>query len=766
VNGTSRRFSACALGLFCILVSAHALPPAGESPPGPRGRPSVALVLAGGGAKGYAHIPVLELIEEMGIPVDMVIGTSAGAIVGGLYCAGYSPRMIRELLFDLDWNAIFQDRPVFPFEHQLGERSLERNLLNVKLSRRFTLNMGSGFSGGQEAYKLFRSLTAKIPSYISFDSLPVPFRATGVELTTGKLEVFAEGDLAEAIRASMSIPAVFEPFSVDGKYYLDGSVLNNLPVDQAKAMGFDVVIAVELPDKLIREARAFDASPLVALNQSLAIYQYSVKESQYALADAVLFTDVEDYFILDFPKAREIYARSERQKDEFREILLGVRKKIFGDSDSFAPPGGDRYSSRPALVPRDLKMSGELPSDTKYIRRQFERLLQNRPAAGEDLAAFIDSVYRTGNYNFVVARLDNREAYPLLELRLFRSDPRSSYLVFGAGFQETIAADVLVKLKAAMAVQLRGLTGPGSVLSLGFTTPQVLSVQALYFQPLDQNWFFSFQGRLEQDQDLVTSGFTWRGQSGSSMLNAEIGAGVGYRFDRANTLRFDASYFAGSWFKGITDYFTFTQASGGDSTTKNIGLSLDWEYSGLDAPVFPSRGLFVNVCNRAYFPAAAEDQGIANIAGFQFTAALPVTDKAGFAFNAFAGGDLAGTLQKRPSQKILLGFNTADRLFFPQISGRQRHGAIKAAASLLAHIRPFRNPWVMGADWFFALASSAGFVCDDLRGLTPQSLYWNATFNTGLRFTRSFGAVLRMGAGKGDGPGHSHHGCYRRSGAS
>jgi NTE family protein len=161
----------------------------------PFGRPSVALVLAGGGAKGYAHIPVLELIEELDIPVDMVIGTSAGAIVGGLYCAGYSPQMLKEILFNLDWNAIFQDRPAFAFERQLGEHSFERNPVAVKFSRKFALSMGRGFSSGQEAYKLFRSLTAKIPSYIDFDSLPIPFRAAGVELTTGKLEFFHRGIL-------------------------------------------------------------------------------------------------------------------------------------------------------------------------------------------------------------------------------------------------------------------------------------------------------------------------------------------------------------------------------------------------------------------------------------------------------------------------------------------------------------------------------------------------------------------------------------------
>ncbi|MDR2476939.1 MAG: patatin-like phospholipase family protein [Treponema sp.] len=737
--------------LWKVLICAVFISFAPQARALPADRPSVALVLAGGGAKGYAHIPVLELIEELDIPVDMVIGTSAGAIIGGLYCAGYSPQMMKEIFLDLDWNAIFQDRPVFPFERQLGAHSFERNPIEIKFSRKFALSMGRGFSSGQEAYKLFRSLTAKIPSYISFDSLPVPFRATGVELTTGKLEIFSSGDLAEAIRASMSIPAVFEPFSIDGKYYLDGGVLDNLPVQQAKALGFDIVIAVELLDEMFHEPQSFNTSPLAVLNQTLSIYLHAEAETKYAEADAVLFPDVERYTILDFPRAREIYERAEGQKAEFRETLLELRKKIYGDTESVPPSvKGDRYSSLPHITPQSLKLSGALAIDEKYIRRLFDQTLSGKSVTRERLAAFIGDVYTTGHYIFAVARIDAREEAPLLELRLFRSDLRNAYVAFGADFQETVSSDLLIKLKILMDTQFRGLTGPGSVLALGFTAPHELSFQGLFFQPLGQKLFFSAGIALTEDHERISSGFVSRSQGGSGILSARADAVLGYTIDSANTVTFDASWFSGTYIEGLTAYLTFAHDAGSGLRAGAIGLSLGWEHNSLNAPMFASQGRLFNVGNTVIFP--LNGGAAADMAQADFALALPLAQKASIALNAFAGGDVTGNLKNPPGHTALLGYSSADRLFFPQIAGRQRFGAAKAAALIVAQFEPFKNTTIMGAEWFFALAAASGVIFDNFAALSPETLYWNASFNIGVRFTRSFGAVYRVGYARGEYP--------------
>jgi NTE family protein len=738
---------------FLPAQTAPARPEPAASPRKPAGRPSVALVLAGGGAKGYAHIPVLELIEELDIPVDMVIGTSAGAIIGGLYCAGYSPQMMKEVLFNLDWNAIFLDRPVFPLESRLGDQDLAKNPLHVKFSRSLSLNIGSGISTGQEAYKLFRSLTAKIPSYIDFDTLPVPFRATGVEITTGELKIFDRGDLAEAIRASMSLPAIFDPFYIDGDYYLDGGILSNLPVDQAKAMGYDIVIAVELPSEMALEMRTFDSSPLTVLNQTLTIYSHSRKESQYVLADTVLVPETEKYSIIDFPQAREIYAQSEKQKEEFRKALLEVRGKIYGGG---APPAGGstaqksgRYLDKKEITLHDLKISGGLAFDETYIRREFNRLLRDQPAAQERLAAFIDAVYQTGNYTFVVTRIDTRGEYPVLELRLVHADSRSSYLALGLGVQQTLASDVFIKAVFSLDAQMRGLTGPGSVLAVGVTTPGILSIRGLFLQPINQKLFFTGRIQAAQDQDVITSGFTWQGRKGNSIISAEFGAGLGFKIDNNNIVSLNASWFSGTHIDSAIDFFSFAYDIKNGVSTHTFGLSAGWEFNTLDYQVFPNRGLFLNLENTTLFP-AGEGKFASDIVSADFSAAIPVTEKITFAFNAFAGGDVTGTMKKHPSLAVLRGFNTADRLFFPQISGRQRYGAAKTAASMAMRVQPFSS--FLGVDWFLGLSGAAGSVYNDFSALSREDLYWNANINAGIRFTRSFGVILRIGAAKGARP--------------
>jgi NTE family protein len=549
----------------------------------------------------------------------------------------------------------------------------------------------------------------------------------------------------------MSIPAVFEPFSIDGKYYLDGGVLDNLPVQEARALGFDIVIAVELLDEMLHEPQAFNSSPLAALNQTLSIYLHSGAEAKYALADAVLFPDVERYAILDFPKAREIYGRAEGQKAAFRETLLELREKIYGGTEDVPPaPKGDRYSGLPYIAPESLKLSGALAIDEKYIRGLFDQTLGGKSATRERLAAFLDGVYKTGHYIFALARIDAREEAPLLELRLFHADLRNAYVAFGADFQETVSSGLLIKLKIFMDTQIRGLTGPGSVLALGFTAPHVLSFQGLFFQPLGQRFFFSAGIALTEDHERISSGFVSRPQGGSGILSARAAAALGCNIDSDNTVVFDASWFSGTYIDGLTAYLTFAHDTDSGLRADAIGLSLGWEHNSLNAPMFPSRGLLFNVGNTVIFP--LNGGAVADMAQADFALALPVAEKAGIALNAFAGGDITGNLKNQPGRTALLGYSSAGRLFFPQIAGRQRFGAAKAAASLAAQFEPFKNTTIMGAEWFFALAAASGVIFDGFAALSPETLYWNASFNIGVRFTRSFGAVYRIGYARGEYP--------------
>jgi NTE family protein len=740
----------------------------------------VALVLAGGGARGYAHIPALELIEELGIPVDMVIGTSAGAIIGGLYSAGYSPAMLRELLFDLDWTGIFQDRPVSPLERELGSRSLDANPLNIQLNQNFSLELGKGLSTGQEAYKLFKGLTARIPSYMDFDDLPIPFRAATVELLTGNLHIIESGDLAEAIRASMSIPGVFEPLLIDGKYYVDGGVMNNMPVSVAKDLGFDIIIAVDLFDPYVPGEDTFSRSPLEVIEQVLYLHFYSVTESQYEYADVVVVPRVESYSIMDFPRAREIYDQSQSDMAQFREPLEALRRRIYPEPDAtgilpdatgslpgetgFLPgeatglgpdpaaptvPPQAVYAALPDIIPEALNITGAFAQDGPYIRAAFSRLIAGKPLGRENLSRFLDLIYQTGNYLNALARTDMRSGVPVLELLLNPLEAKTTHLMMNAVVQDTIAADLSAKFALLFEAQFRGITGPGSVLSFGVSGINTISANVLFLQPLTQNVYLRTNLNLSQDQDLTGPGFSWNAQGGSTFLSAEGKFSVEVNFGRMGSLVSGASYFTADLIRGPTDYLTFAWENYGHADASVVTLFVDYCYDRRNYALFPTTGLYTELNNTLYFPVSPGEYIPYNILSARIAAALPLDDTLSVILDGFAGADVTGNLRRLPGHIPLTGFSN-DRLFFPQIAGRQHFGVFKASAAGMLQYQPWKNRQVLGGEWFFSAGGGLGMILPDLTeaAVTAERiLHWYVSLNAGLRLTPVFGLRVRAGVG-------------------
>ena len=213
------------------------------------GRPRIGLVLSGGGARGLAHVGVLKVLEQARIPIDAIAGTSMGAIIGGLYASGLRADELERELRALDWTGLFANR--LPRE-ALSQRRKEEDFeispaLEVGLNRTTgepMLPLGSVSSRGLEL--LLRRYTLPVRQAPSFDALPIPFRAVATDMESGEAVIFRDGDLAQALRASMSVPGVFPPTEVDGRILGDGGLVDNLPVEVVRAMGVDIVIAVNI----------------------------------------------------------------------------------------------------------------------------------------------------------------------------------------------------------------------------------------------------------------------------------------------------------------------------------------------------------------------------------------------------------------------------------------------------------------------------------------------------------------------------------------
>jgi NTE family protein len=248
----------------------------------PEARPRIGLVLSGGGARGLAHVGVLKVLEQERVPVDAIAGTSMGAVIGGLYAAGNSPAEIEALVSTLDWNEAFRDRSPrrdMAFRRKQDDREfLVRFPIGIEGGE---FRVPRGLIQGQKLAQILRRETIAVAGVDDFDGLPTPFRAIATDLETGERRVLAGGDLTQSMRASMSAPGVFAPVELDGRLLVDGGLVENLPVDIAKAMGVDVVIAVDVGFPLVagRELR----SALTVSNQMLTIMMLRETARQKAL---------------------------------------------------------------------------------------------------------------------------------------------------------------------------------------------------------------------------------------------------------------------------------------------------------------------------------------------------------------------------------------------------------------------------------------------------------------------------------------------------
>jgi NTE family protein len=208
-------------------------------------RPKVGLVLSGGGAKGLAHIGVLKVLEEAGIRPDYITGTSMGSIIGGLYASGYTAHELDSIVHATDWAVVLSDQ--IPLSDVVPEEKSDYNRFQVELDiSKKGLKLPPGMVRGQRISEMLSGLTWHVSSLESFDELPIPFRCVAVDLVQGKPYVFKDGDLSQAMRASMAIPSVFTPVEKDGMYLVDGGVLDNFPTLLCREMGAEIIIGVNV----------------------------------------------------------------------------------------------------------------------------------------------------------------------------------------------------------------------------------------------------------------------------------------------------------------------------------------------------------------------------------------------------------------------------------------------------------------------------------------------------------------------------------------
>jgi len=275
------------------------------------GREGIALALSGGGARGLAQIGVLEVLEEHNIPVTFIAGTSMGAVIGGLYCSGYSPFELHRLALDIDWDDLFSSAPIRSSILVSAKGRPEKALIKIGFEN-WQPALPRGITSAQKLSNLLTRLCFRsgVRSSISFDLLEPPFRAVATDLVTGKLEVISSGDLAEAMRASMAFPVGFTPVFTEGRLYVDGGLIVPIPVSVCKDLTKSPVVAINTTSPLLPIEDISNAIDM--FNQSSTIMSLPNLEDQIRLADIVINPVIDSYKNSDFDKT-EIIIEAGRQ---------------------------------------------------------------------------------------------------------------------------------------------------------------------------------------------------------------------------------------------------------------------------------------------------------------------------------------------------------------------------------------------------------------------------------------------------------------------
>lgn len=293
-------------------------------------RPKIGLVLSGGGARGLAHIGVLHILEQEGIRPDYIAGTSAGAIMGGLYAMGYNAEQISQLNRDADWDKLLSNK----FDLRQINISVKPSVGRTQLDlvwRNGKINLPSGVLESQNLWDYFHRITWPATDVGSFDSLQRPFRCCAVDLVKGELHAFDRGSLPEAIRASMAVPGVFTPVNVaDTALYVDGGIINNLPYEVVEAMGADILIGVYVatpfepvaPNKL---------SPVSILTRSIMrVGDRNARESQPKF-DLLVIPHLQGYTAAGFSQSQEIEQVGLRAGNRYRAVIREISRLQHGE---------------------------------------------------------------------------------------------------------------------------------------------------------------------------------------------------------------------------------------------------------------------------------------------------------------------------------------------------------------------------------------------------------------------------------------------------
>ncbi len=460
--------------------------------------PKIGLVLSGGGAKGMAHIGALKVIEEAGIKLDYIGGSSMGAIIGALYASGYSASELDSMFNSTNFGSLIQDNLPRSAKTFYEKEDAERYSLTLPFTN-FKVSVPPAYSGGQNIYNEFVRLLYHVKDIDDFKQLPIPFVCVATDIETGKQVVLDSGYLPEAILASGTLPSLFEPSIIDGKVLIDGGVVNNYPIDEVLAMGADVIIGVDVQHGLSdRDALLSATEILLQVNNYRTVADMKQKKAK---TDVYIKPEIEQYSVIEFNKLKEIV----QSGVDAAKLKFEALEKIGNGSPKDEQPIQTIASTDQIFVNR-LLIDGNTSHTRGYVKGKL-RFDLDEPITFKKLQQGIGNLAATGNFKTIRYKLlNNSNNGEDLILPLYET-PNTTFLRLGAHYDDLYKSGALINLTK------RRILSRDDVASLDIILGDNLRYNFEYYVDKGSYWSYGINSRFndfeqEVDFNLISDNFS------------------------------------------------------------------------------------------------------------------------------------------------------------------------------------------------------------------------------------------------------------------
>lgn len=561
-------------------------------------RPKVGLALSGGGAKGLAHIGVLKVLEEAGIEVDFITGTSMGGIVGGLYAIGYDAKTLENFAIKENWSELMSDE-ISLRNIAINEKNEDSKYIITFSMKGLHIEIPKGLIKGQKLSSTLTMLTLPYHHIDDFSKLPIPFHCIATDLETGEAVVLSKGYLPDAMRASMSIPSIFIPIEIDGRLLVDGYVVRNFPVSDLKKMGADIIIGVDVGAPLYKKNEIDSLAKI--LEQSVSFLGEKSVKQERQLCNILILPEIKGLGSSDFDLAREIIKRGE---DAARAKLLEL-EKLSRQLDEF--PKREKRNTiqipkNSQIYVKDIRVEGVKRVTKTFIKSKLDIHIPSRITM-EKLESAIQDLYGSKFFERITYRILPLDEGSLLLIRV--EEKETNLIRFGLSYDTYLKAAVLANLT------IRNLLGQGSILYL--------------------------TGRLSEYPGFLGSYMIITG------LRPGIGIGTDVSMDRYNVLtyRFENNAEHASASYTLTNYMWRVLLQTVYSSFFALGTGIEKEYSivrpDITSPFVESRDtesmnymvyLRIDTLDRYYYPRSGIQ---CNLEAKLITDNLPLKRREGFA---------------------------------------------------------------------------------------------------------------------------------------